>query len=504
MTSIPLARSAGLARSVAQSILAAGYTEARMIDLGLTKTPWKESPAKRILPYKVTDAALESLIRLYFFGERIRWATLSSALPSAAEEMIACGMLDRVDEWCVPNCMLVHHGGMLLACDSVRRAAEGPMDDLVLGVNRPTQILGHCILPLPRLGSALDLGTGCGTLGLQIARNAGRVTGTDINPRALQFAAFNAALNGLSNFSPLQGDRFDPVQQDQFDLIVSNPPFFLTGESKLLFTQNPFMLDGFVESLARQAPLRLKEGGCFQMLCEWVEFNHQPWRDRIQEWFHHSGCDVLVLEDYEIDPADYALLRTEEASALEGAATEESIRGRVQDFVERGIKTIHGGLVTIRKSTVWPDGKPKARNWFVADKTGGKPANPIGDLLLERFTNEDLLNSESDSRLLTAYPRLSRDIELVQRSVQENKRWNSRILYLERKTDLPRRLSFDAELAGVLGKWDGSEDLGSHASAYARMKNVPKSQAAQDLIRFARKLASLGLITFDGARGDRE
>jgi methylase of polypeptide subunit release factors len=99
----------------------------------------------------------------------------------------------------------------------------------------------------------------------------------------LDFAKFNSALNGIVNFEVRAGDRFGPVRDQRFDLVVCNPPFFLTPTSKLLFTNNPFTLDSFVESLAREAPGVLKEGGYFQMLCEWVEMKNQPWRDRLKD-----------------------------------------------------------------------------------------------------------------------------------------------------------------------------------------------------------------------------
>ena len=148
--------------------------------------------------------------------------------------------------------MLTHFENLLLTCDSVRRVQGGVAEDLVLGVNRPTQILGHCMLPVPAGAAVLDLGTGCGPLALKAARAAGRVIATDVNPRALQFAGFNAALNGIANIEFRCGDRFEPVTGERFDLIVSNPPFFITPKSKLLFTDNPFQLDLFAASLAQR------------------------------------------------------------------------------------------------------------------------------------------------------------------------------------------------------------------------------------------------------------
>lgn len=484
---------------VAAFIRNAGYTEERLKHLELTKTPWRDSSARYLLSHRVNPASpLNVLIRLYFFGESIPWAEVISVFSeTVSDQMATLGMISRANGLCVPECMLVHYSDLLLACDSVRHARAGYPEDLVLGVNRPTQILASCILPALNVENALDLGTGCGTLGLAMAAHAKRVIGSDINQRALDFAAFNAVLNNKPNFEVRQGDRFEPVKSEQFDLIVSNPPFFLTRSSKILFTDNPFRLDSFVESLVRQAPGLLNEGGYFQMLCETVELEDQPWRERIQSWFGGSSCDVLVLKDYEIAPADYTLLRAAESASLQGPATEDDVAEHMKYFTDQGVKKIYGGLVTVRRSRYWPDGKPKSRNWFVVEETGGKPKTPVGDLILERFANEDILSPQNDSRLLTAKPRLSRDVALVRESLQQDRAWKDRIIYLERRADLPRKLGFDAQLAEIVGRWDGTQDLDFHASAFASRNNLPKNQVVPNFLAFARKLASLGLITFN-------
>jgi hypothetical protein len=485
--------------AVSNFIRTTGYTEAGLKQLELTKTPWHDSSARHLLSNRLSPGTpLNLLVRLFFFGEPVPWVeALNGFSAEVTDKLSALGLVRHDNDQCIPEVMLVHYNDFLLACDSVRRAQAGDLEDLVLGVNRPTQILASCILPLPDLQYALDLGTGCGTLGLQLATRAKHVIGTDINERALDFAVLNAALNNTTNFEVRNGDRFEPVRDQRFDLIISNPPFFLTRSSKMLFTDNPFTLDSFVESLARQVPTLLKEGGYFQMLCEWVEIKGQPWHERIQDWFRGSPCDILVLKDYEIAPADYTLLRASEASSLQGPATEADVLDHMKYFTDKGVERIYGGLVTIRRSSEWPNRKPRSRNWFVVDETGGKPHTPIGDLILERFANEDVLSTESDSRLLAAKPRLSRGVTLVQESIQQDRSWKRKIIYLERRTDLPRKLGFDdVELAEIIGQWDGSKELDFHAAVFARRKNLPKTQVVPNFVRFARKLASLGLITF--------
>ena len=73
----------------------------------------------------------------------------------------------------------------------------------------------------------LDVGIGCGILGIVAGKNAQRVVGVDINPYALRCTRENAKLNGLvEKFSLVQGDLFRPLKRRAtFDLILFNAPY---------------------------------------------------------------------------------------------------------------------------------------------------------------------------------------------------------------------------------------------------------------------------------------
>ena len=58
------------------------------------------------------------------------------------------------------------------------------------------------------VGSVLDLGAGCGIQALLAARHADRVVASDLNPRAVGIAAFNAALNEVA-VDCVEGDLFE-------------------------------------------------------------------------------------------------------------------------------------------------------------------------------------------------------------------------------------------------------------------------------------------------------
>ncbi|PZD96915.1 16S rRNA methyltransferase [Paenibacillus sambharensis] len=72
----------------------------------------------------------------------------------------------------------------------------------------------------------LDVGCGYGPIGLAAAVKApaGHVTMIDVNERAVQLAAENAALNGISNVTVMQSDLYKAVTDKRFDVILTNPP----------------------------------------------------------------------------------------------------------------------------------------------------------------------------------------------------------------------------------------------------------------------------------------
>ncbi|HWR58672.1 MAG TPA: peptide chain release factor N(5)-glutamine methyltransferase [Thermodesulfovibrionales bacterium] len=78
----------------------------------------------------------------------------------------------------------------------------------------------------------LDLCTGSGCLALALAKEVrnSQVTGIDISEKALEYAALNATINGITNVTFIKGDLYEPVYGSRFDLIVSNPPYIKRSE----------------------------------------------------------------------------------------------------------------------------------------------------------------------------------------------------------------------------------------------------------------------------------
>jgi release factor glutamine methyltransferase len=79
----------------------------------------------------------------------------------------------------------------------------------------------------------LDVGTGCGLLGILAARRARSVVAVDLNPYAIRCAKQNSVLNGIqNNMSFIQASLFTALNPHAtFDLILFNAPYLPSDEN---------------------------------------------------------------------------------------------------------------------------------------------------------------------------------------------------------------------------------------------------------------------------------
>ncbi len=88
---------------------------------------------------------------------------------------------------------------------------------------------------VPRNAAVLDLGAGCGTLGLLLCARweSCTVTGVELDAAAHRMALQNIARNGLkTRFYSICADlRAMPWEPGKFQVCVSNPPYFSGGQA---------------------------------------------------------------------------------------------------------------------------------------------------------------------------------------------------------------------------------------------------------------------------------
>lgn len=92
------------------------------------------------------------------------------------------------------------------------------------GIDRGTAVLLNSVPPPPAQGKFLDVGSGWGPIALTLGKLApeASITAVEVNARAAELTAANAARLGVSNIEVKHPD--DVAAEARFDLIWSNPP----------------------------------------------------------------------------------------------------------------------------------------------------------------------------------------------------------------------------------------------------------------------------------------
>ena len=152
---------------------------------------------------------------------------------------------------------------------------------------------------LPKNATVLDLGSGCGTLGVLLCakdKNC-RVTGVELDKAVHEKALENAARNHLE-------DRLNSICADltgipellppgTFDVCVSNPPYFSSGKLSSTLPQARHESSCTLEGWMRSAGWALKYGGDFFLV-------HKP--ERLLEIFVSAAA-------FKLEPKRICLLR---------------------------------------------------------------------------------------------------------------------------------------------------------------------------------------------------
>ena len=166
-------------------------------------------------------------------------------------------------------CLHICHGGFPLSTDSMALAG-------FVRVSRNAKIL--------------DLGSGCGTLGMLLCAEDPNctVTGIEIDPLAHETALLNAKTNALTGrLTSICADLAEidtMVAPGSFSICVSNPPYFTGGISHSTIPGARQEGTCTMESLFRSAGKALKYGGDFYLV-------HRP--ERLAELFACAANNAL-------------------------------------------------------------------------------------------------------------------------------------------------------------------------------------------------------------------
>jgi hypothetical protein len=476
------------AARIAETLRAAGYTGERIDELiGADLTALGHRGIPVVVHRTRGGTVLDTLVRLFTAGVTVSRAALPPGLP---ERLSAAGLLALDADEARATVQLACYGDLLLATDwgPTTPNVATPRDH-VLGFSPSTLTLARMTVRRPSR-STLDLGTGAGLQALLAAAHSDRVIATDVNPRAVAMARFNAALNGIATIECAEGDMFTPVQGQLFDTIVSNPPFVVGPAAGHLFMSAGRDTDAVCRQLAAEAPRHLAPGGWCQFLANWSVHPGEDWHDRLQRWFAGTGCDAWVIRRGR-EPADeYAALwiETDRDDPAEYAARFDAW---MRWYAERDIEAVDYGLVTMRRRL---DGDPTATGRIRTDDVRGDWRSATGEDLAQAFARHDWLDATPGGALLDAHLTVSDAARLRHELVAVRGEW-VRVggeLRVEPGVEDPGGIDPHGEV--LVAGCDGATPVGALLDDLAAAVGVPAGDMRPQALAVIRRLIDRGVL----------
>jgi len=430
----------------------------------------------------------DTLIRLFLIGTPVDADAAQKAVsPMKLEDWVRLGLLEVRGPSLIAAVQLVPFQGLMLAHDRPQQVQAGLAPDYVMGIGSSSLTLANVTVRRPS-ALTLDLGTGCGFQAFLAARHSTRVLAVDRNPRAVRLAAFNARLNDLENVECREGDLFEPVRGLEFNLVVTNPPFVISPETRYIYRDSGLGGDQVVRTIIRQVPAFLAEGGYCQMLCNWAHVAGQDWRERLAVWFEGSGCDAWVMRTDTLDAAGYAAKWIRHTERDQPEAFSRRFEEWMAYYQREQIEALSGGVITLRRRTA-------AANWFRADDGPEKMLGPAGDGIAQAFEVRDFLETvRGDEALLRQRLRLSPDARLQQRFEPAEGAWR----VAESELQLQRGLAYsgrvDPYFACILAQFDGRRPLRDLVTELAAMIQEDPASATPRCLDLVRRLIERGFL----------
>jgi methylase of polypeptide subunit release factors len=433
------------------------------------------------------DDPLGVLVRVFLAGQTVPAALADRALGDLPlDQALSVGVLAATEDGVRAGVDLDIYGDWWVVADLPHAARPGrgalPADH-VLGVGGASMTLADAVIRRP-VGTALDLGTGCGVQALHLSTHAGSVTGTDLSERALRFAGTTAALNGLS-WELLQGDMASPVAGRRFDLVVSNPPFVVgPGLATHTYRDSGRPGDGVCAELAAAAPSLLEPGGTLQFLANWVHVAGEDWRDRVSGWFAGSGCDLWVVQREVTHPLDYVRLWL--ADAAEGHDPHRAAAW-LEWFDQHKIEAVGFGLVTARLSG-------RDEPIVVCEELYQSHDDPLGGEVAAWFDRQDWLAATDLPTLLDTRFRVAPGVLLKQEAFLADGGWSVDRQLLELTTGLHWIEEIDPLIVSLVGGCDGTVPLRDQIALLAAAHEAPVELLGPALAGMVRHLVERAIL----------
>jgi SAM-dependent methyltransferase len=342
-----------------------GYTPQRVAgDLGLTKVDDLYPLDYRLLPALVErldhkPGPLAMAITLLLLGLPVGADKLRTALkPEGVDFLLRTGLVIEDAGNTHALLSIVPCERLLITADKLFMNADPDYiteglssENAVWRLDKTTRIMARA-LPRKNLDSVLELCCGSGVLSLLASQHAKQVTGTDINPRAVNVAQFNARLNGVVNAQFSVKDLYADAGDARYDYIFMNPPS-APGLVKAWNREGGSSGREVVEAGIAGARARLTEPGLFLTSLHLGYRIEQDIHDWAGPLFPKGEYQVVIVRHHESWSAEeYALNEALRKSGPRDLGTyERTYRMYRAGLAQHGIETIAFAVLAARRGS---------------------------------------------------------------------------------------------------------------------------------------------------------
>ena len=484
------------AESIAQArqvLTRACYTKSHISKaLGL-QTPGEPIQAANLLHLSrhCGGSPLETLINLFVLGQSVPMDVVQQALtPMRLEEWQALGLLRADDSAAVASYEL--HAGEDLIVALPAPSTRRPPSRETLELHRQLQKRGTWLLDdltIRRPGTAtLNVATGCGIHALLAAAHSTEVMAVDSNPRAVELASFNAALNGLHHVECHAGEASEVSSGRAFDLIVCDPSVAIAPLPLTAMRTRSLPGDGTYEALVRGLPRSLRQGGYAQILIHWAHLRGEADQDRVRQWVAGAGCDAWLLRFNTQDPASYALEWLPEPPDENLAPFALRLDAWLVYYAQQGIEAISSGLLTLRARST-------KSNWFHCEDLPDC-VGPCGQALLCGFQNRTFLSgSADDDSFLEVRLRVAPEARWEKHTQLGAERSSVIVSQLRLPEGLLRTLEVDENVMEFLNRCRGQQTLRNILAELAASLQQDLAVVMSEGTQLARVLLDQGFVS---------
>lgn len=240
------------------------------------------------------DDPVDTMLELFIDGREVQLDRLRKHLSAAfVDAVLETRLAERTGSALQTKLCLFPCYGKYIVTD---RAEKNTAINQVMWLWAESFLLGGLVKRTPSR-RAIDLGTGSGIHAILASDHCDKVVGMDVNPRALEFARFNAALNGVGNSDFIQSDLFASVD-GTCDLLLANPPYLPDAAAQ---PGDNFWSGGvegseLLSSIVRAIPTKLDPDGTAHLVALYPCPPGKTVNDLFDTWLDGAVASYQVLD----------------------------------------------------------------------------------------------------------------------------------------------------------------------------------------------------------------